>query len=157
MKYEKNTTAVLIIVLIVILFLQGCSSLLNPLDVFKEEPKIETNVQLGKSNESESNKLKLEQSGDTVRQDAENISNDTSYQADVVNQITKNLGFWELALLVVCAGFAIPSYKEVANGTVAVTTVAYKGLKIVIADILNLIVIPVKGIRDFILTLFGKG
>lgn len=138
------------------LTLQSCA-LTNPLDFFKEEPKIETNVQLGKTNESEQNKLKIEQSGDTIKQDADTISNDTSYKADVVNQITKNLGFWELVLLIVCAGFAIPSYKEVGMGAETTVVKLYSGLKVLTTDILNgIIVTPVRGTKNFILELFGR-
>jgi len=136
--------------------LQSCA-LTNPLDIFKDEPKIETNVQLGKTNESEQNKLKIEQSGDTIKQDADTISNDTSYEANVVNQITKNLGFWELTLLIICAGFAIPSYKEVGNGVEGTIVKVYGGLKVLTSDVLNgIIVTPIKGTKNFILELLGR-
>ena len=129
----------------------------NPLGFLDpDKPSIEVSTNIGKNVESEKNNIKLE-TGDTVKQEAEEISNDTAYTADVVNQITNNLTPMQLILLIICAGFAIPSYKEVGKGTEGVVVKTYSGLKVLTTDLLNgIVVTPVKGIANFLLTIFGR-
>lgn len=134
----------------------GCA-LTNPLGLLSpDKPSVEVSTNIGKNVESEKNNIKLE-TGDTVKQEAEEISNDTEYTADVVNQITNSLTPLQLLLLVICAGFAVPSYKEVANGTKGTLVELYSGLKVLTTDLLSgIVVTPIKGIANFLLTIFGR-
>lgn len=106
--------------------------------------KPQVNAQVGKENNQEVSTVKVETG--TTNQKAEEISNDTSYQADIVNQITNQLTWWQMLFIIVIAGAALPSFKEM-----------YAGVKIVVGDVLHVfIVIPSKAISKFILILCGK-
>lgn len=127
------------LVILVVMVLSGCSSL-NPLSVLTPKPQFEVNAAVGKTVSQEKALAKVE-TGD--KQVADEISNDTSYQSDVVNQITNNLTWWQMLVIVICAGAALPSFKEM-----------YSGIKIIIGDVLDcFIIIPVRSVRDFIMDL----
>jgi hypothetical protein len=144
----------LILLLMVSLGFSGCSSF-NPLSILQpNKPAVEVNAQVGKTNEQEQNNIKLEQG--KTEQTADTISNDTSYKADVVNQIVNGLTWWQLVAIIVLAGVALPSWKELGYGVKLTLVEGYKGVRFVLADILQLLVVPVKGVRDFLLSLFGK-
>lgn len=130
----------------------GCSLT----DFVKPKPSVEANAQVGKENhqKNEDNQFKIE-SG-TTEQKANAISNDTSYKADVVNQITSNLNWWQMVLIVVLAGVALPSWKELGAGFKYSVIEIYKGVRFMMIDLFSLILVPCKGIRDFILELLGK-
>lgn len=122
----------------VLLVLSGCASM-NPLSVFTPKPQV--NAQVGKENQQEVNTAKIE-SG-TTNQKAEKISNDQNQQADKIVNIVKDLDTTTLIILVVLAGAALPSFREM-----------YNAFKAVVGDVLNcFIVVPCKAIRDFILEL----
>ena len=133
--------------LLVCFTLQGCA-LTNPLDMFSEKPKIETNVALGKNVQTEKNHLKLEQGTTNSKQEAKDggkIENGKQ-QADVIKNITQNVPLEYLAFMILLAGWAIPSPKE-----------TYSGLKVLTGEIVSGIVIsPIKGIANFILKLFNR-
>ena len=148
-------------IIVVCLSLQGCA-LTNPLDFFKDDkPKIETNVQLGKTNNHEQNKLKLENGNTTNNQEAKDggiIKNggqevqsggkleNGKQEADVIKNITQNVPLEYLAFMILLAGWAIPSPKE-----------TYSGLKVLTGEVVNgILVSPVKGIANFILKLFNR-
>ena len=130
----------------IILLTSSCASL-NPLDILNpSKPSLEVNAQVGKTNEQEKNNIKLESGTKEVKQEADTISNDQNYVADKIENITQGMSKWELALYTLLAGFAIPNIG-----------VFYKGLKVIIADTYNAIVVtPLKGVSGFILKLFGK-
>lgn len=125
------------------LLLTSCASL-NPLDFFKDEPKIETNLNVGKNVQQEQSKLKIEQG--KTEQKADNISNDTQYSANKITQITQNIPIWYLLLAVLLGGWVIPSPKECYSGVKVLTTELFNGI----------IITPVKGIANFILVMFGR-
>lgn len=126
-----------------ILFMPGCSSL-NPLSMFAKKPSIEVNANIGKNVKQDKSMLKVETG--TTNQNADQISNDTSYQADTVNQITNNLTPLQLLIMIIMAGAALPSFKEM-----------YAGLKVVVGDICQAFIIyPITAIANFVLVLRGK-
>lgn len=135
-----------LLIVVLALSLQSCASL-NPISALAGKPSIEANVQAAKNAEQEKNVVKLEQ-GNT-EQKADTISNDTSYQADVVNQITKNIGPFELMLIFfggLFIGWLLPDPPRV-----------WQGVTVVIKDIFNgLVVNPFRGLANFILALFGR-
>jgi len=121
----------------------GCSSI-NPLSVLTDKPSIEVNAQVAKNAEHSQSLISVESEG--TKQTADSISNTTSTKADVINQITNELTWWQLVAIIICAGVAIPSSREL-----------YGGVKLVITDTLNAFIIyPLKGISNFILKLFGR-
>lgn len=137
----------ILITLFLVLLLTSCASL-NPLSILEDKPKIETNLNVGENVSQEQNKVKSEIGNTTSTQEAEKITNDTNtnIQAQQVQTFIQQLTWWQQLLLVVLAGAALPSFKEM-----------YSGIKIVVADICNaFIVTPIKGVANFILTLFGR-
>jgi hypothetical protein len=135
--YIKST------VLALSLIFGGCAAL-DPLSILKEKPSLEVNANVGKNVKQEKSVVSVEQGA--TSQTADKISNDTSYTADTVNQITKNVPIEYLLIMVLLGGWCIPSPKETYNGT-----------KWLITDILkSTIYNPTKGIANFILALFGR-
>lgn len=133
--------------LFLLLLLTSCASL-NPLSVLEDKPKIETNLNVGENVSQEQNKVKSEVGNTISTQEAEKITNDTNtnIQAQQVQTFIQQLTWWQQALLVILAGAALPSFKEM-----------YSGIKIVVADACSAFVVtPVKGVANFILTLFGR-
>jgi len=128
------------LLLILVLCLSGCAAL-NPLDSFKPKPQI--NAQVGKENQQEISTAKVETG--TTNQKAETISNDTNQNADEIVNIVKNLDTQTLILIIVLAGAALPSFKEM-----------YSAGKIVIGDVYNGLCVPIKGIGNFILRILGR-
>ena len=123
--------------------LSSCSSM-NPLSMLTKKPSIEVNANVGKNVKQDKSVVKVETG--TTNQNADQISNDTSYKADTVNQITNNLTPLQLLIIVIMAGAALPSFKEM-----------YVALKVVVGDVLKtFIVYPATAIKDFILQLTGR-
>lgn len=123
-----------------LLGLSSCAAI-NPLDTFKPKPQI--NAQVGKENQQEISTAKVETG--TTNQKADTISNDTNQNADEIVNIVKNLDTTTLIILVVLAGAALPSFREM-----------YGAGKIVIGDIYKGITVPIKGIGNFILRILGR-
>ena len=128
---------------LLLLLLNGCSSV-NPLSVISPKPQLEVNANVGKNVSQEKSLGKVEVT--SSNQTADEISNDTTYDADVVNQITNNLTWWQMLMMIICAGAALPSFKEM-----------YAGVKIIIGDILYcFIVYPIKNTSEFLLSMKSK-
>jgi len=85
--------------------LMGCSALGGVGAFFGKKPSIEVNANIGKNVKQEKAQLKIE-TGKT-EQTAETISNDTSYQAKTVNQITQDMPPWMFFVIIGLAGLAI--------------------------------------------------
>lgn len=132
---------------ILVLTLTSCAAL-DAIDILKPaKPSIGVSAQVGKTNEMEKSNIKAESGKTEIRQDAEEISNDTSYSAETIKQITQNVPIEYLLIVVLLAGWAIPSPKE-----------SYQGGKRIVSDIWQgLIVDPVKGVGGFILKVFNRG
>lgn len=128
------------------LTLTSCSAL-DAIDVLNPaKPSIEVNAQVGKTNELEKSNIKAESGKTEIRQDADEISNDTSYSADTIKQITQNVPIEYLLIIVLLAGWAIPSPNE-----------SYQSGKRVVSDIWQgLVVEPIKGISGFILRVLNR-
>jgi uncharacterized protein YcfL len=128
---------------LVALSLCSCSALdamniLNP-----DKPSVEVNANVGKNVEQEKSNIKIEQGTKQVKQDADTISNDTAYKADVINQITQNIPVEYIIIMVFLGGWAIPSFSSCVKATKDFT-----------ADVLkSLVVNPIKGLASFILQL----
>ncbi len=133
----------------------GCASL-NPLDILNPSKGVEVSANVGKNVEQEKNNIKLEQGTTTTKQEAETISNDTSYKSDVVNQITNELTWWQWLLILACVGAALPSWREMGVGVKVAVSEGYKGLRFIAIDICNLLVVPVRGFGDWILKALGR-
>ena len=130
-----------------LLFLMTSCASLNPLDVLNPaKPSLEVSAQVGKTNEQETNNIKVEEGRTEVKQEADSISNDKNYNADKIENIVQGMSKFELALFTLLAGIAIPSYK-----------VLYGGIKTIISDTFNSVIInPIRGIAGFILKLLGR-
>jgi hypothetical protein len=124
----------------------SCAAL-DPLSILKpDKPSLELNANVGKNVEQEKNNIKLEQGNKEVKQEAEVISNDTSYTAEKIETINQDIPMEYMILLVFVAGWAIPDIKQ-----------TFKGLEYVIEKTLHsFLVRPFKGIADFVLKLFGR-
>jgi hypothetical protein len=132
----------LAIMLVLIGTSSGCSMIPSPLDLLTpDKPSIELNANVGKNVEQDKSVIKIE-SGQTTKQEAETISNDTSYKAETVQQITEHIPPWILGLLILFAGWVIPDPSKCVIG-----------VKSVLHDV---IVKPITGIANFILMLFGR-
>lgn len=125
----------------------GCSSLGSLGSLFSEKPKIEANVNVGKNVKQDKSQIKIETG--TTEQTADNISNDTAYTADTVNQITQDIPPYIIILLVLGFGWLIPDPLQ-----------TYRGLKFLLYDITqSFIVLPIKGVFSLIkdlVTVFKK-
>lgn len=111
----------------------GCSSLGSLGSLFSEKPKIEANVNVGKNVKQDKSQIKIETG--TTEQTADNISNDTAYTADTVNQITQDIPPYIIILLVLGFGWVIPKPLE-----------TYEATKFVLCDVVHsFIVLPIKG------------
>lgn len=131
-------------VLTLLFALQGCASL-NPLSIMTQKPSVEVNAQVAKNAKQEKNIAKVEQG--TTNQNADQISNDTSYKADTVNQITNSLTPFQLMIICLLAGWAVPDPAR-----------CYSGVRYIVVDVLRgFIVYPLKSFSGFVLQLFGKG
>jgi len=132
-----------ILVCILLMLTPSCSSL-NPLSFLNDDPKLEVNANVGKNVEQEKSKIKVETG--TSNQTADTISNDTTYQAKTVNQITQDIPPYIIGLLILGFGWIIPDPR-----------ICYNGVKWIIKDIAGaLIITPIKAVADFILKLRGK-
>ncbi len=133
--------------LLVCFTLEGCA-LTNPLDMFSEKPKIETNVALGKNVQTEKNHLKLEQGTANSKQEAKDggkIENGNQ-QADMIKNITQNIPVEYLLIMVLIAGWAIPNPSQ-----------CYTSIKVIVSDIFtHALKLPLKGMCNFVLLLFGR-
>ena len=133
--------------LLVVLSLQGCSTLGSLTSVLTpDKPSIEVNAQVAKNAEQEKSVIKLESGG--TKQTADTISNSTSTtsNADVINQIANEMTWWQYLAVIVCAGVALPSWKEL-----------YTGVKVVLSDTAGAFIVnPIKGVANFVLLILGK-
>ena len=131
------------IVIMVSLAVSSCASL-NPFSALTPKPSIELNANVGENVKQEKSTIKLEQG--KTEQTADSISNDTKYEAGIVNQITQNIPIEYLAIVILLAGWVVPSPKE-----------CYKGTKWLVSDLFTTLVkTPLKGICDFVLLLLGR-
>ena len=147
-KYIKNIRGMFsgIILIMSSLVFSGCSMMPSPVDLLMpDKPSIEVNAAIGKNVEQDKSVIKIE-SGKTTKQEAEKISNDTAYTAEVVNQVSEHIPPWILGLLILFAGWLIPEPSKCAN----------IGKDIIFGALNGLIVKPIKGIADFVLLLFGR-
>jgi hypothetical protein len=120
----------------------GCSMIPSPLDLLTpDKPSIELNANVGKNVEQDKSVIKIE-SGQTTKQEAEAISNDTAYNADTIQQVTEHIPPWILGLLILFAGWVIPDPSKCVVGVKSILS--------------NIFVVPLKGFANFILLLFGK-
>jgi len=121
--------------------LTGCSALGGLGSLFGKKPSTEVNANVGKNVKQEKAQLKVE-TGKT-EQTAENISNDTSYSAKTITQITQDIPPYIIALLILGFGWLIPSPME-----------CYRGFKFLVYDMTqSFFVVPGKAIIRF----FGWG
>lgn len=124
----------------IITTLTGCSALGSMGSFFGKKPSIEVNANVGKNVKQEKSQVKIETH--KTEQTAENISNDTSYQAKTINQITQDIPPYIIGLLILGFGWLIPDPMQ-----------CYKGVKFLIYDITNsFFVVPGKAIIRFFST-----
>lgn len=129
--FKKMAQIVSLCVLLASCSVMDASRLLDP-----SKPTYDVTAQVGKTNNQEKNNIKLETNGKEYKQDAERISNDQNYTADSIKNITQGMSTFELLILVVLAGVAIPTTAQI-----------YSGIKVVIGDIwTGLIIKPLKDI-----------
>ena len=141
----KTSIKTVLLTVVCGLMLHGCASL-NPFSFLEEKPQLEVNANVGKNVNQDKATVKVE-TGKT-EQTADRISNDTKnvYTAGTVNQIAERIPPYIIILLVLAFGWCIPD-----------PTVCYKGVKYVIGDIANhLIITPIRAVANFILALFGR-
>lgn len=114
-----------------------------------DKPSIEANANVGKNVEQEKSTVKMENGNTTNKQEAESISNDTKYEAQSIQQITNDVPPWMFGLIILLAGWAIPTPKEcfaMLKGIVgSVSAPMRRGVTTVF-----------KGSANFVLLLFGK-
>jgi len=125
-----------------LLSISGCSTL-NPLGALSPTPKVV--AQVGKENKNEDNLIKAEANTSSV-QEAETITNTQDQTANTIENVTQNLPLEYLLIVSLLAGWAIPTPLE-----------CYKGVKIIVGDIFNGVMYPVKGLGNWLLKLFNRG
>ncbi len=148
LKNETTQMAILVsntlrcaIIIALLTLISGCSALGGIGSFFGKKPSIEANVNVGKNVKQDKSQIKVE-TGKT-EQTADNISNDTSYQAKTITQITQDIPPYIIALLILGFGWLIPSPME-----------CYRGFKFLVYDITqSFFVVPGKAIIRF----FGWG
>ena len=132
-----NNKLVYSLVIVVCLLTTGCSSLGGLGAFFGKKPSIEVNANVGKNVKQDKNQVKIE-SGKT-EQTADQISNDTSYQAKNITQITQDIPPYIIILLVLGFGWLIPD-----------PLACYKGFKFLVYDMTqSFFVVPGKAIIRF--------
>lgn len=132
-----NKTLSCAIIIVILTLISGCSALGGVGAFFGKKPSIEVNANVGKNVKQEKAQLKVE-TGKT-EQTAENISNDTSYQAKTINQITQDIPPYIIVLLILAFGWIIPD-----------PSVCYKGFKFIVYDVTqSFFVVPGKAIINF--------
>ena len=132
----------LAVVILLAGLVQGCA---NPLDLLTPKPGIEVNAQVAKNADMQKSVLAVNQGA--VKQTADDISNDTSYEAAIVNQITNNITPFQLVILCLLAGWALPDPIRCYAGTKHVVIDIFKGV----------VVYPISAIAAFILKLLNHG
>ena len=145
MNQQKTTTMTktikYLILATMITALTGCSALSSFGSAFTKKPSIEVNANVGKNVKQEKAQLKIETH--KTEQTAENISNDTSYQAKTITQITQDIPPYIIGLLILGFGWLIPDPMQ-----------CYKGFKFLVYDITqSFFVVPGKAFIRF----FGWG
>lgn len=129
--FKKMAQIVSLCVLLASCSVMDAARILDP-----TKPSYDVTAQVGKTNNQEKNNIKLETNGKEYKQDAEQISNDNNYTADSIKNITQGMSTFELFILIVLAGVAIPTTAQI-----------YSGIKVVIGDIwTGLIIKPLKDI-----------
>lgn len=134
---------------VLLLTLGGCTAT-DVIGMFTPgKPSVEVNANVGKNVEQDKSVVKVESGNTTNKQEAESISNDTQYQAQTIQQITNQLPPWMFALVILLAGWAIPTPKE-----------CFAMLKGVICSVFTgaggIVKTTFKSGANFILLLFGK-
>ena len=130
---KKMITSLFVVIML-------CSCGMTPMDLLSEKPSLEVNAQIAKNAELDKSVIKVE-SGKT-EQNADEISNDTSYTADTVTQITEHIPPWIIGVLMLFAGWLIPDPKQCVTGM-------NNALRQIIVE-------PIKGIANFILLSLGR-
>ena len=115
--------------------LSGCALTdLNPFD----KPQLDVTTAIGKNVTQEKSQIKLEQGV----QSAETISNDTTQTADTIKNVTQNVPIEFMLLFALLAGWAIPSPSQCGKGVVKLWDA--------------LVVVPIRGVGEWVLRLFGR-
>ena len=123
----------LFLAIMLVMGLQGCSSL-NPLSFLSDKPSVEVNANVGKNVKQE--KSVISASSGKTEQTADTISNGKQ-EATTIKNITENVPFDVMLLIVLLAGLAIDG----------------KGFLVTVrSDVKGLIKFPF----NFILLLFGR-
>lgn len=132
------------LLIILCVMITGCSTLGVVGSFFGKKPSIEVNANVGKNVKQDKSQIKIE-TGKT-EQTADTISNDVSYKAKTINQITQNIPPYIIGLLILAFGWVIPDPIH-----------CYKAIKFLIYDITNsFFVVPGKAILRFFMSLFGR-
>ncbi len=99
----------IIILSAAITLLTSCAAW-DALNVFQPKPSVELNANLGKNIKQDKSNLKVDGGGNT-EQTADNITNNdkTEYKADSINQTTEKIPPYIIIMLILFAGWAIPS------------------------------------------------
>lgn len=130
-----------------ILLIQSCSSV-NPLSMLSpDKPSIEVNAQIAKNAEQDKSVIKLEQGG--TKQTADSISNDTRYEASVVNQITQNMTPFQITVLLFTSlfvGWLLPDPVRVGVAVDKFIKYVFKGV----------VIYPIKSVANFVLVAMGR-
>lgn len=114
----------------------GCSSSIVKA-LAGDKPSVEANVNVGKNVKQDKAAVKIETG--TTAQTADNISNDTSYKAKTINQISQDVPPYIIILLVLAFGWLIPDPLQ-----------TYKGFKFLLYDITqSFFVVPGKAVLRF--------
>ena len=142
----RHTITMHVLMFIAAFAMVGCA--MNPLSaLMPDKPSIELNANVGKNVKQEKAAVKIE-TGKT-EQTAETISNDTKYEAKTISQITNQMPMWMFAVVILLAGWAIPTPRECMLGV--------KSLVNSSAGVVgNILVTPCKGAANFILLLCGR-
>lgn len=131
----------LLVIVCLSIALTGCSALSGIGSLLGKKPSIEVNANVGKNVKQEKAQVKVE-TGKT-EQTADVISNDTSYTAESITQITQSIPPYIIGLLILGFGWLIPDPMH-----------CYKAIKFLLWDITKgLVITPGKAIIRF----FGWG
>ncbi len=143
----RHTIIMHVLMLMAVFAIVGCAAM-NPLSaLMPDKPSIELNANVGKNVKQEKAAVKIE-TGKT-EQTAETISNDTKYEAKTISQITNQMPMWMFAVVILLAGWAIPTPRECMLGLKSFVNSS--------AGVVgNILVTPCKGVANFILLLCGK-
>lgn len=129
------------LLILALLFVPACASF-NPFDLAK--PQVELNANVGENVKQEKSQVKVEQG--KTEQTADSITNDTSYTADEITQVTEHIPVWFIVLALILAGWVIPTPGQTVRGVTSLVKGLWSAL----------IVSPVRGFGDFLLKLLNR-